>query len=351
MTVAILREEIVACHDREEHLTTKHRDSLSAVKTQVLDLQQRIEQQEIEIRQLKDAKGAMQSEASKSVQELQEDLEKTRRELRASQASQEDLQRRLQELKAAETVRSVAEQAAAQKLILAEEGVAERDASIAMMKKKLTSLEETLGAAHREAIRELDQVKTEKFSLESQIVQLKRDHASEAAEMHGEYRAASEQSEKSRRDAEDGLAKLKAPASLQNDTIESLRAELEKKEQARAHLAHLKAANTPPDYEALSAKMQAVKGRSSGKNMQNSLGTSTSSVQAIEQNDFDANATLTKAELARTQKRLQDAIHKSAKQQERIAELELHIEELKGSILDYRQVRDDSARLCLRKLT
>lgn len=237
-------------------------------------------------------------------------------------------------------------------------------------------------------------------SLEKQISDLKRDQALEVAEIDAEYRQKAKRLQQSLQEAQSSLEQqkllvtekdkalitlrseitaaqtanlelrerydagertisslkdvleereqarlaLETACAERDQKITTLKNELDQKEQARVRLAQLKAANTPPDFGALQAKMQAVSNRSASKPLSNSLGALEGTRSNASSDQEKALAGL-KGELQTIQSRLKEADKTIASRDRQVRDL-LHAEqdyikriaELEDAIAGFRKV-------------
>lgn len=331
MTITILREEVVACHDNEERLKPAQESRLSAVQAQVADLQKVVNERNEQILDLQKGNVALSTDTSAAIAKLQGELDKARH-------NQQKLQEAMKALEGRE-ISQIAEVAnLSQEVALAEKSLQEREARIKTMQQEIANLNETHQNSQRDADQELKDVTKQLSALKDQVREMEREHALEAAGMDAEYRDKFEHLKAALLSVQHAAEQHKATISSHEETIITLRSELEKKEQARIRLAQLKAANTPPDFGALQAKMQAVSGRSTSKTLSSSLNSSTGSQHAPNSSENEAALTNLRAELQAAKTKLQGADKGNTEKNLRIRQLEQRILDLESSIAVFRQV-------------
>ena len=271
MTITILREEVVGCHENEERLKQEQQSRLSAVQSQVADLQKVVDERNEQVLALQKGKTALQSDTSAAVSKLHGELTQARESLQASADDQRKLQEAMKTLESREISQNDELAKVLQRIAAAEKSLQERESRIETMQKEMADLTESHENFQRDADQRLEKVRNECITLKDQLKEMEREHALEAAGIDADYGEKFEHLKASLRSAQYAAEQHKATISEHEQTIGTLRSELEKKEQARVRLAQLKAANTPPDFGALQAKMQAVSGRSNSKALNSSL--------------------------------------------------------------------------------
>lgn len=378
-----------------DHATQVHRQEMQESNARLNEVRMDLNEKTRRIAELEQAEALSGLSASAATKELKNELQRSKAEL--------------EQLRLTHTE----EKAALQKqLQLAQDDLVDCQASLEARQAQIAQLQESAATASEEAktAQATSQdviVKAEARvqSLEKQISELKRDQALEVAEIDAEYRQNAKRLQKPLQEAHASVEqqkllvveKDKALLTLQSEVtaaqntilelreshdagertmsslknvleereqahvaletacaerdqkITTLKNELDQKEQARVRLAQLKAANTPPDFGALQAKMQAVSNRSASKSLSNSLGALEGTRSNASSDQEKALAGL-KAELQTIQSRLKEAEKTIASRDRQVRDL-LHAEqdyikriaELEDAIAGFRKVSTDPA--------
>lgn len=339
MTIVVLREEAVACHESERHAEAEHSKNIASMQTEISDLRESIRERDEKLRLLQESQLLSSDELSNAIKSLENDLNGKREELQFSQAENMSLHEIIRTMESTEASQAAQLVAASQKAVLAETSLAERDSLIKIAEERIARLEGMLNESNQVSDTRMNKCKAEIAVLREQIQEMERQHAFEAAELNAEYRQEVAELQDALQRAKETIEQQKAIAIAHEQTASTLRAELERKEQARVRLAQLKAANTPPDFGALQAKMQAVSGRSATKSLNNSLGSSTGSQTGGAIGDSDAAVLTTlKAEVQASKSQLAAAKDVISSKDQCIQKLEQRVLDLESNIAAYRRV-------------
>lgn len=388
---ASLEQNLLELRKKEEEASRDYSDTLSILRKEVENLRELVKQKDSAISNLKEAEAVRdrqitrleEAEASSQLS-ASAAMEKVRRDLKALQAEYEAAIAAHATEKANLLERA---STADGKLAECESVLRVRDAEISRLQEQAASDQQGAQKTQEALQKRIEEANAAMSRIQLQLTTLEREQALEVAEITAEYRQSStelkntlalaeasvEQQERAATAHKSLISKLQeqlackdqALATLQdsfnlsqetvselkkatkqsdqtvrslteaiNDkdhAIASLREELDKKEQAeqaRMKLAQLKAANAPPDFGALQAKMQAVSSRSTSKSLSNSLGSS----------DSDRMSLTLKAELEASQGKLRETEKTVDSQSRLLRQYEERIAELEADIARFRQV-------------